>query len=462
MAALLATALFSPAAPAAPAALPPVLEDTLGRDRALEQLARLAVDVDEAAATAARARLRAAGPAGLAAFERAHAAALDAAARAIEDAAGAPFDRSDPAGLAEPGRARLLAALDVVCAQKDCVLSRLYWHTDLAEATRRARAERKPILSLRLLGDLNEELSCANSRFFRALLYPHPVVRDLLRQRFVLHWSSERPAPKLTIDLGDGRTVTSTITGNSAHYVLDPTGRPVDVIPGLYDPQAFVRALVRAEGTARATARLHGDARRTALAEHHTQRLADLDDLWRREQVAAGERPRPAPQARRGARPAPRAGQAAPIAITKAAVEIPTLGMIDEPIDLDRDAARFERLAARHAPAIALSRASLGLVRTQQWRSGDPTRDAGDFAAALDALRRTLALDTLRNEHELRRAIHGWFASGAAAESGLDALNRRVYDELFLTPRADPWLGLADPSTYAGLVAGGRRAQAHL
>lgn len=461
-AAILATTLFSPTAPAAPAALPPVLEDTLGRDRALEQLARLAVDVDEAAATAARARLRAAGPAGLAAFERAHAAALDAAAKAIEDAEGAPFDRRDPAGLAEPGRARLLAALDVVCAQRDCVLSRLYWHTDLAEATARARAERKPILSLRLLGDLNEELSCANSRFFRALLYPHPVVRDLLRQRFVLHWSSERPAPKLTIDLGDGRTVTSTITGNSAHYVLDEAGRPVDVIPGLESPRVFLDALLRAESLARASAGFDADARRDALARYHARRLVDLDAAWKRELAAVGERGRPAPQARRGGGPAPRAGEAAPIAITKSAVEVPVLVDLDEPIAPDPAAGRFDRLARAHAPTIALARASLGLMRTQQWRSGDVARDAADFAAAQDGLRRTLALDTLRNEHEIHREIHGWFASGAAAPLDLAALNRRVYDELFLTPRSDPWLGLADPATYAGLVGGGRRAQARL
>lgn len=457
--AILSSLLATPAA--AGPQLPPVLEDNLGRDRSYEQLARLAVGDDEATARAARSQLRAAGPAGLHAFERAHAAALDAAAGAIAAAADAPFDRSDPAGLTDPARMRLLSALDTICAQKDCVLSRLYWHTDLAEATRRAAAEHKPILSLRLLGDLGEELSCANSRFFRALLYPDPTVRELLRERFVLHWSSERPAPKLTIDLGDGRSVVTTITGNSAHYVLDHAGRPVDVVPGLYDPTAFVRALVDAEGIARATARLGGDARRRALAEHHAKRLADLDVAWQTELAAAGERSPSIPQARRAARPAPRAGAAAPIAITKAAVEIPTLGRLDEPIDPDPAAARFERLAAGKAPAIALARASLGLVRTQQWRSGDPARDAGEFAASLQALRRTLALDTLRNEHELRRAIHRWFVDGAA-DSGLDALSRRVYDELFLTPRSDPWLGLADPSTYAGLVGGGRRAQAHL
>src|SRR5690606_21243354 len=150
-----------------------VLQDSVGRDRRLAALARLAVG-DGDTARLARASLRAAGPEGLRAFERAHGPALDAARDALLAAAEASFDQRDPAGLGEPARAHLLGALDDICGQRDCVLSRLYWHTDLDEAVRTARREGKPIVSLRLLGDLRDELSCANSRFFRALLYPDP------------------------------------------------------------------------------------------------------------------------------------------------------------------------------------------------------------------------------------------------------------------------------------------------
>jgi hypothetical protein len=45
-----------------------------------------------------------------------------------------------------------------------------------------------------------------------------------------------------------------------------------------------------------------------------------------------------------------------------------------------------------------------------------------------------------------------WFTGGAAALD-LDALNARVYAELFLTPRNDPWLGLVSPGTYSALGA---------
>ncbi|PCC72165.1 hypothetical protein SAMN02745121_01374 [Nannocystis exedens] len=453
---------FALGAPARAAAsdLPPVLADSIGRERGLAELARLAVEDDDATAQAARQRLRAAGPAGLAAFERAHAAALTAASDAYLAAADAPVDRRDPADLADPARARLLGALDAVCGQRDCVLSRLYWHTDLDEAVRTARREGKPVLSLRLLGDLRDELSCANSRFFRAILYPDPAVRAVLRDRFVLHWASERPAPKITVDLGDGRQIVTTITGNSAHFVLDPGGRPVDVVPGLYAPADFVAALQRAEALARRTAVLTGEALREALADHHEARVRALDEKFKSLARAAGQRVRPLPRAPRPGAGDLRAGQAAPLAISKMAVEAPLLGATGEPVD--RLAERWERIADVTTPAVELSRASLGLMRTQQWRSGDPTRDAGDRAAAIVALRRTLALDTLRNEQEIHREIHRWWARGATAPRDLQSLVRRVYDELFMTPARDPWLGLADPSLYGGLVGGGRRTQAHL
>ena len=56
-----------------------------------------------------------------------------------------------------PQRERWERTLDAVCAQRDCAASGLYWYTDL-EAAKQASAESgKPILSLRMLGDLREE-----------------------------------------------------------------------------------------------------------------------------------------------------------------------------------------------------------------------------------------------------------------------------------------------------------------
>ena len=122
------------------------------------------------------------------------------------------------------------ADLDSVCGVRDCAEIRLFWYTDLEQARKQARAEGKPILSLRLLGRLDEEFSCANSRFFRTVYYRNSTINELLRERFVLHWRSVRPVPKVTIDFGDGNRLERTLTGNSIHYVLDSRGRLVEAL----------------------------------------------------------------------------------------------------------------------------------------------------------------------------------------------------------------------------------------
>ena len=133
--------------------------------------------------------------------------------------------------------------LDRLCGQFHAHTALLYWFTDLRAAQAEARRTRRPILSLRLLGRLDEELSCANSRFFRRLLYPDARINRLLRERFVLHWQSVRPVPIVTIDFGDGRRVRRTLTGNSLHLILDANGNVLDALPGLVSPDVFHRLL---------------------------------------------------------------------------------------------------------------------------------------------------------------------------------------------------------------------------
>src|SRR5580704_3585487 len=133
--------------------------------------------------------------------------------------------------------------LDRLCGQFHAHTTLLYWFTDLDAALVEARRTRRPVLSLRLLGRLDEEMSCANSRFFRRLLYPEARINRLLRERFVLHWQTVRNVPKVTIDFGNGRRVQRTLTGNSLHLVLDGNGRPIDALPGLFSSDVFYRLL---------------------------------------------------------------------------------------------------------------------------------------------------------------------------------------------------------------------------
>ena len=197
-----------------------------------EVLARLAVAENSSESVPAISTLRAMGPAGLRVLFDVH---KDEIARHALDPSASKA--------ATPEWQRLAAALDAVSQQRDGYISGLYWYTDIEQAKAEARKSGKPILSLRLLGKLTDEFSCANSRFFRTALYSNREVSAYLRDHFILHWKTVRPVPRVTIDYGDGRKLERTLTGNSIHYVLDAEGRPVDALPGLYGPAAFTRGL---------------------------------------------------------------------------------------------------------------------------------------------------------------------------------------------------------------------------
>lgn len=164
----------------------------------------------------------------------------------------------------------------------------MYWYTDWAKAQAAAKAQKKPILSLRLLGNLDEELSCANSRFFRVALYPNAQVSQYLRDRFILHWQSVRPAPVMTIDFGDGRQLKRTVTGNSIHYIVDAEGRPLEAIPGLYGPQAFLEQLQRGEKLWKQVSTLPGAERQDAIRQYHRDRILAVQTNWTQDLQKAG------------------------------------------------------------------------------------------------------------------------------------------------------------------------------
>ena len=73
----------------------------------------------------------------------------------------------------KPGAKRDTLALEIdkFAGQRYATVSRLYWYTNLDEAKAAAQAQQQPILHLRMLGRLDEDFSCANSRFFRTTLY---------------------------------------------------------------------------------------------------------------------------------------------------------------------------------------------------------------------------------------------------------------------------------------------------
>ena len=418
----------------------------------LSALARQAVSTDAGKAAAAIHALRAEGPAGLAAFLTAHAEAIKA--RRMEIASANP-------PTANASWQRVSKALDEIAGQKDSFASELFWYTDFDQARAAARLSGKPILSLRLLGHLDEDLSCANSRFFRLTLYANQEIARRLKEGFILHWQSVRPAPKVTIDFGDGRRLERTLTGNSIHYVLDNEGRVVDALPGLYGPQAFLSELIRAANMADQVEKAPTSERRVALLrDYHNARLNELAVAWTSDLARAGVKLAVAktatPASTDGMKP-PRAEVAARAAMTKmVVVERPILrGFSTEPrlLDAQPEDAGWARLAALHADAATLDAASRALVRSKNLSR---FAAADEWQRTLATLERAIAIDTLRNEYLFHHTLHEWLAN-AGATTDLATLNERVYAELFLTPSSDKWLGLFPDNSFTGIEDDGVR-----
>ena len=370
-------------------------------ERTLADAAADARSRNDAVATRAISELRAAGPDGVAAL------------LATGDARG--------------------PVLDAVCAQKDCETSRLYWYTDLEAAKAAAAASGKPILTLRMLGRLDEELSCANSRFFRITLYPDPRINEVLREKFVLHWETVRPVPKVTIDMGDGRTLSRTLTGNSAHYVLDSRGRVVDVIPGLYGPKAFLGVLERARAIAVATAALEGKDRAQKLHSFHVNSREAIVAAWSTDLHRTGVR-----------------------------FDSPPRAFEENLAEASRD--RWEAIAMLHPDDAVLSPESERAVAAKApsaWTAGQraPTKRAVEnpMLRQFDVLQRSLSVDGIRNEYDLHRQVHRWVeeAGGEMIEDP-KTMDERVYRDLFLMPLDDPWLGLSPDGAFSGITNDGR------
>jgi hypothetical protein len=424
-----------------------IFSPTLYARTNLETLALKAISENSAVSAPALAELRAQGPAGLNALFQTY-------AREISEQVANPLLAPTPEWQ------RLSTALDTVSQQKDSYLSGLYWYTDIEQAKSAARAAGKPILSLRLLGKLSEEYSCANSRFFRTVLYSNAEMAHMLRERFILHWQSVRPVPRVTIDFGDGRRLERTLTGNSIHYILDAEGRPLDALPGLYGFWPFFRGLEHAEQVFKQLQGMDDQNRSVALVNYHRARIDAITAAWVKDTGSYGGKIPEAllPRSGKGSQAA---FLVAPSAVTKMVTEVPILAGITRDAEMlgkITDESAWQRIAALHAADSLLDARSQALIRRQSANLLASSTPGAQFDAQLSRLvnnfQRLIALDSVRNEYVLHTKLHAWLITDATRNDA-NALNEKVYAELFLTPRSDPWLGLYSPEVYTALGSGG-------
>jgi len=391
-------------------------------DADLNDKAEQAVSANQRVAEEAQASLREAGPKGLDALEQRFAKEIEL------HRAGAPSNERWN---------RIALALNRVGGQYDNYASGLYWYTNLEKAKAAARASGKPILSLRLLGRLDEDLSCANSRYFRTTLYPSAEINQLLKERFVLHWQSVRPAPKVTIEFGDGRKLQRTITGNSLHYVLDSDGRLVDALPGLYSSGVFIQELRQAADAAE-------DGRKSGNYDYTEHLKATRERLL---QAWAADL--------RGLHVSLPAGQ--------------SLSEADLEQRMGSGNALWQRVTQMHTIQVGFDpgvRELMGRKLPAQPQNFPNAMTAslaavGKSAVEVPMLRtfslfgESAALDTAKNNYMLRTKIFDYLIGSSARSTTLDQINDWIYARIFLTPGQDPWLGLAPQGIFTAIDGNG-------
>ena len=334
------------------------------------------------------------------------------------------------------------ATLDAIAQQKDSYYSGLFWYNDLEEAKAKAVAEKKPILSLRLLGKLTDEMSCANSRFFRVALYPNEKVGTMLKENYVLHWSTERQVPQVTIDFGDGRVMKRTLTGNSIHYVLDEKGQPIEAFPGLMGPQMFLSNLEKAHDLYSDLVDMKEEKRNKKLLAYHSEQAEQLRNSSRLNGI-----PRTNPPTMLTPNPEIAMLQTR----SKGRVERPMLTQLDlwnvaGMNNEEMQNLRWKAIAQNLNVTAKLDENSKAMMKA---KNQERYADSNAFSSDVAAFEEDLLIESVKNEFSMHLMVHRWFETGNA--NNFEDLNQNVYARLFFTPKADPWLGLLPEGAYSAI-----------
>jgi hypothetical protein len=155
----------------------------------------------------------------------------------------------------------------------------------------------------------------------------------------------------------------------------------------------------------------------------------------------------------------PKAKEAGDISKGKYSSELFILAAVaSEPNPTAKDAKDevWQKIATRHAAAATIDGGAQALMVEKNPAMAANLLSTGKAFVETPMLRmvRTLqnsiATDTVRNEYAFHASIHQWL--GAANKPVvLKDFNDRVYAELFLTPKSDPWLGLVPSDAYSAL-----------
>ena len=229
------------------------------------------------------------------------------------------------------------------------------------------------------------------------MLLSDPRIQELLATKVVPCWVSVRDVPKVTVDLGDGRVLHRTITGNTVIHLCDRTGRVIDAFPGIYTPDAFLAELAPALALLDPDAAGPSDDR---LRTFHQERFDG--------EVASEDRR---------------------ITLSKSVIEAPLLTAL-----------------GRHTfPIIKPIPAPAGLSRFEAatQRIVDASHPAAPPEVARSRGRSAIEEDSVNNQTVVRPLVHLYLSEAVLGRTPLECRDA-FFVKLLKVPLHDPWLGLRD------------------
>lgn len=109
------------------------------------------------------------------------------------------------------------------------------------------------------------------------MLFSSDAIAGFINTHFEPCWESVRPVPIITIDFGNGTKLTRTLNGNIATSVCTPAGQVLDILPGVYTPDAYLRQLEQLALLSRFAQAPTPNETARRLTEYHERQAALLE-----------------------------------------------------------------------------------------------------------------------------------------------------------------------------------------
>jgi hypothetical protein len=267
------------------------------------------------------------------------------------------------------------------------------------------------------------------------VLFSRDQVATFVNQNYEAAWESVRPVPIVKIDFGNGTVLTRTLHGNIASYVCNADGHVLDVIPGIYTPDVYVKRLNELRllaGWVRALSPEKGDE---FVKNYHAA------------QAEGKAAPVPAPRLDVGKTVAIEAPVVALVNVRNAVpvapngpVAPPNGGVPAKPVPpavaaavrADKGKGKIER------PVEALIAARAAAMKAPQ--PAPVVNDSGLIAAEDLASWNLLREDTQGNETVRRKQIHALLAKSGKVKPA--TITKPIYKDILHADLDDPYLGL--------------------